>query len=181
MEEPSVRRAADPVLNTRFFSHATLACRDLEKSRRFYTEFLGLDTVRTSEHSLCIRLQSDTVIVVVQQPNKPEGGTRQNHNGLDVASREEVDRSYRLVLEQKEQWGIGRVTRPVAQHGTYSFMLVDCDENWWEILTNPDRGYSWMFEKGKDIEDWGAGEEGHLNPNDYVRRRPHRDKTPSQG
>ena len=170
MSDPVIARAAEPVLKTRFFSHATLACRDLERSRKFYTEFLGLDTVRTSEHSLCIRLASDTVIVVVQQPNKPEGGTRQNHNGLDVASREEVDRSYRLVNEQKERWGIGRVTRPVEQHGTYSFMLVDCDENWWEILTNPERGYSWMFDKGEDLAGWGHGEDARFNPNNFVRR-----------
>lgn len=174
MPDPDAALPA-PVLKTTFFSHATLSCRDIERSRRFYTEFLGLDVVRTSPHSLATRLGGDTVIVVVQQPHKGEM-SRQNHNGLDVASREEVDRSYRLVLEQQEKWGIKRVTRPVEQHGTYSFMLVDFDDNWWEILVNPQRGYSWMFDKGEDLEDFNAGEAGTLNPNAFVRRHGHRDK-----
>lgn len=131
MSEPGLEEPQAPVLNTKFFSHATLSCHDLERSRRFYTEFLGLDVVRTSKHSLATRLGGDTVIVVVEQANKGEM-SRQNHNGLDVASRAEVDRSYQLALAQQEQWGIKRVTRPVDQHGTYSFMIVDFDDNWWE-------------------------------------------------
>ncbi len=176
MSEPGLEELQAPVLNTKFFSHATLSCHDLERSRRFYTEFLGLDVVRTSKHSLATRLGGDTVIVVVQQANKGEM-SRQNHNGLDVASRAEVDRSYQLALEQQEQWGIKRVTRPVEQHGTYSFMIVDFDDNWWEILVNPERGYSWMFAKGEDLADFNAGEGTDLNPNAYVRRRSHREKT----
>ena len=166
----------EPVLKTRFFSHATLTSRDLARSRRFYTEFLGLDVVQTSKISLATRLGGDTVIVVVETPAKAEM-SRQNHNGLDVASREEVDRSYALALAQQDQWGIKRVTRPVEQHGTYSFMIVDCDDNWWEILVNPERGYSWMFAKGKDLDDFNAGEDAALNPNAYVRRRGHREQT----
>ena len=166
----------EPVLKTQFFSHATLCCRDIAASRRFYTEFLGLEVVQTSDISMATRLGGDTVIVIVQAPAKTEP-SRQNHNGLDVANREEVDHSYKLVLEQQERWGIKRVTRPVEQHGTYSFMLVDLDDNWWEILVNPDRGYSWMFAKGEDLADFNAGEEAVLNPNAYVRHRSHRDKT----
>jgi catechol 2,3-dioxygenase-like lactoylglutathione lyase family enzyme len=172
----AIETAKTPVLKTRFFSHATLTCRDIEKSRRFYTEFLGLDVVRTSAISLATRLGGDTVIVVVQNPHK-EGHTRQNHNGLDVASREEVDNSYRLVLEQQEAWGIKRVTRPVEQHGTYSFMLVDLDDNWWEILVNPERGYNWMFAKGEDLDHFNEGEGAALNPNAYARGRKHGEKS----
>ena len=170
MAEHSVLRAENPVLKTRFFSHATLNCRDIETSRRFYTEFLGLEVVRTSPISLCTRLGSDSVIIVVQAPAKHEP-VRGNHNGLDVASREDVDRSYQLALEQQEKWGIKRVTRPVEHHGTYSFMLVDLDDNWWEILVNPERGYSWMFARGEDLDDFNTGEGADLNPNGFVRRR----------
>ncbi len=170
MSESGSAEFQAPVLNTKFFSHATLTSRDLARSRRFYTGFLGLDVVQTSKISLATRLGGDTVIVVVEVPGKTEM-SRQNHNGLDVASREEVDRSYRLALEQQEAWGIKRVTRPVEQHGTYSFMIVDCDDNWWEILVNPERGYSWMFAKGEDLDDFNAAEGADLNPNSFVRRR----------
>jgi catechol 2,3-dioxygenase-like lactoylglutathione lyase family enzyme len=176
MGAKTMEQSLQPVLSTRFFSHATLTCRDIEKSRRFYTEFLGLDVVRTSPISLATRLGGDTVIVVVQNANKAEH-PRQNHNGLDVATREEVDRSHAIALEQQEAWGIKRVTRPVEQHGTYSFMIVDLDDNWWEILVNPEGGYSWMFAKGEDLDHFNEGEGADVNPNGYVRRRKHREKT----
>ena len=89
-----------------------------------------------------------------------------NHNGLDVATREEVDSAYKTIAEQQEKWAIKKVTKPVDQHGTYSFYFLDQDDNWWEILTNPKDG--WMFAKGRDIANWGAGD---VNPNDYTRER----------
>jgi hypothetical protein len=64
--------------------------------------------------------------------------------------------------------GIRKITKPSDQHGTYAFYFTDPDDNWWEILTNPKGGYSWMFSKGSDLEQWGAGEHDEgVNPNDF--------------
>ena len=41
-----------------------------------------------------------------------------------------------------------KISKPRAQHGTYSFYFWDSDLNCWEILSNPDRGYMWIFDKG---------------------------------
>ena len=71
-----------------------------------------------------------------------------NHNGLDVETQEEVDAAYEIIEAQKEKWGVTKATKPALQHGTYSFFFKDLDDNWWEILTNPPRGYAWLFEKG---------------------------------
>src|SRR5262249_49469771 len=43
-------------IKSRFISHGTLGSKDLEASRRFYEEFLGLEVVRTSNVSLMVRL-----------------------------------------------------------------------------------------------------------------------------
>jgi len=51
-----VERAADPTLKLNFLSHGTLESTDLDRAREFYTEFLGLEVVRTSPISLLIRL-----------------------------------------------------------------------------------------------------------------------------
>jgi catechol-2,3-dioxygenase len=166
--ERVVEYAQDPVLKLRFLSHGTLEAYDLEKSRKFYTDFLGLEVVRTSPISLIIRLGGTNTIAVVQNPKRGGAMPLLNHNGLDVETREEVDAAHKLVAEQKEQWGIKQVTKPVDQHGTYSFYLLDMDDNWWEILTNPQDGYSWMFAKGRDIDNWGAND---VNPNAYTRER----------
>ncbi len=134
-------------LKPKILSHGTLGSTDLEATRAFYTEFLGLEVVRTSPISMMARLGTDHVYAVVQVKKKP-AMTRINHNGLDVETDADVDESYRTVLAAQEKWGLHGITRPVAQHGTYSFHFSDADDNCWEILSNPPRGYTWIFEKG---------------------------------
>ena len=150
-----------------FLSHGTLEARELDKTRRFYEECLGLQTIRTSPVSLMIRLGGNNTIAVVQNPRKADMPLL-NHNGLDVRTREDVDHCHRVLEQAKEKWGIQKITRPADQHGTYSFYFLDQDDNWWEILTNPQHGYSWMFAKGRDIANWGAND---VNPNDFTRER----------
>ncbi len=136
-----------PILKISFLSHGTLDCRDLDFTEKFYKEFLGLDVVRMSAVALCIRLKGDHTIVVVKTPPPPHGEMHlMNHNGLDVETPADVDEAYRLIMEQKEKWKIGKVVRPVLQHGSYSFYFWDVDGNCWEILANPPRGYSSLFD-----------------------------------
>jgi catechol 2,3-dioxygenase-like lactoylglutathione lyase family enzyme len=165
-----VESAKEPVLKLNFLSHGTLECHDIAKTKRFYTDFLGLEVVQTSPISLMIRLGGTNTIATVQSARKQKMPML-NHNGLDVETRAAVDESHRKVAEGAAQWGISKVTRPADQHGTYSFYFCDLDDNWWEILANPQGGYSWMFAKGGDIDNWGAGEAQGFNPNDYTRRR----------
>jgi hypothetical protein len=56
-----------------------------------------------------------------------------NHWGLDMRSREEVDRAYQTALDAKEKYGILEITDPVETHGVYSFYVQDLDSNWWEF------------------------------------------------
>jgi extradiol dioxygenase family protein len=140
-------RKAEPALKLNFLSHGTLDSRDLDFSRKFYEEFLGLQVVQTSKISLLIRLGGDHVIAVVKS-KKTEAMNLLNHNGLDVKTKAEVDEAYRTVTEQAEKWKLTKISKPLLQHGTYSFFFWDADDNCWEILTNPDGGYRWLFEIG---------------------------------
>ncbi|MEX2453671.1 MAG: VOC family protein [Rhodospirillaceae bacterium] len=135
-------------LKLNFLSHGTLESKNLEQARKFFTEFLGLEVVRTSPISLLIRLGGDNTIAVVEQKKRTDVMSVLNHNGLDVETKEEVDAAYQTCVEQAEKWGMHRLTKPVLQHGTYSFYFWDADDNCWEILTNPKGGYAWLFEKG---------------------------------
>jgi catechol 2,3-dioxygenase-like lactoylglutathione lyase family enzyme len=164
--EPLVKTT--PILKLNFLSHGTLECVDIEATRRFYTEFLGLDVVRTSKISMTIRLNSSTVFVCVQT-GKKAAMPLMNHNGLDVATPADVDACHEIVVREKDAWGIRKVTAPVDQHGTRSFYFMDQDENWWEILANPTGGYTWQFEKGGDFEYAHLGAQD--NPNGFVGRR----------
>ncbi len=154
-----VEKATDPALKLNFLSHGTLESRDLDKAREFYTEFLGLEVVRTSPISLLIRLGGNNTIAVVEQKNRDEQMPLLNHNGFDVETQEEVDRAYEVAVEQAEKWALHKFTKPKLQHGTYSFFFWDMDGNCWEILTNPPGGYGWLFEQG-DLEG-----KGHLDRN----------------
>ena len=135
-------------LKLNFLSHGTLESKNLETSRQFYEEFLGLQVVRTSPISLMIRLGGTNTIAVVEQKQRSAKMTLLYHNGLDVETQAEVDECHRLVVENAEKWGMHKITKPVLQHGTYSFYFWDLDDNCWEILTNPKDGYSWLFELG---------------------------------
>lgn len=135
------------VIKSKFLSHGTLGSRDLAATRKFYEEFLGLECVQTSKISMMIRLGGEHVYAVVKSAN-PDEMPRINHNGIDVDTDADVDAAHEAVLAAQEQWGLHKITKPVPQHGTYSFHFSDMDGNAWEILSNPKGGYTWLFEQG---------------------------------
>jgi len=155
---------AQSAIKSRFISHGTLGSKDLEASRRFYEEFLGLEVVRTSPVSLMVRLGGNHVYAVVYTKRK-ERMDRLYHNGLDVDADAEVDEAWRLCHAQAEKWGLHDISKPSARHGTYSFLFWDGDDNAWEILSNPKGGYTWIFEQG-NLEGRGHFERGfrHKRP-----------------
>ena len=114
--------------------------------RRFYEVFLGIETPQTSPISLMIRLCREHVYAVVQVKNNAKM-PRYFHNGLDVETVEDVDSAHETAVAQAEIWGLTDISRPVEQHGTYSFKFWDMDDNCWEILSNPPRGYNWILNR----------------------------------
>jgi catechol 2,3-dioxygenase-like lactoylglutathione lyase family enzyme len=153
-----------PVIKSKFISHGTLGSKDLDATRRFYEEFLGLEVVRTSPVSLMIRLGGNHVYAVVFTKKK-ERMPRIYHNGLDVETDAEVDEAWRRCTNDAEKWGLHEITKPIARHGTYSFIFWDADDNAWEILSNPKGGYTWIFEQG-DLEG-----RGHFDK-EFLAQRP---------
>jgi catechol 2,3-dioxygenase-like lactoylglutathione lyase family enzyme len=150
-----------PAIKSKFISHGTLAARDLDATRKFYEEFLGLEVVRTSPISLMIRLGGEHVYAVVKSRiDTPQAHL--NHNGIDVESDADVDEAYRRCNEQAEQWGLHEIREPSVRHGTYCFTFRDLDWNCWEILSNPRGGYTWIFEKG-DLEGKGHWDKNFRN------------------
>lgn len=147
MSQATSETKVESALKLNFLSHGTLESKDIEASRAFYEECLGLEVVRTSEISLLIRLGGNNVIAVVKTKHKQEMSVM-GHNGLDVATQEDVDQAHRLLTEQQERWGVHKISRPTLQHGTYSFYFWDADDNCWEILSNPPGGYAWLFDVG---------------------------------
>ncbi len=140
-------------LKPKFLSHGTVECHDLGEARRFYEEFLGLEVTQTSGRSLMLRLNSTTTIACVETQGETAAGIF-SHFGLDFDTEAEVDAAYEVAVAQQENYGIKKVTKPVHQHGTYAMYIIDRDDNWWEILTNPEGGYSYVFEMAEDDRKW---------------------------
>jgi catechol-2,3-dioxygenase len=143
--------AAKPLaaLKLNFYSHATLECRDIKRTRQFFEEFLGFETVQMADVSFWARLGGDQIIVVVQSPQgKKADMPFLNHNGLDVGTEADVDAAWAIIKRDAEAWNLKKITKPVIQHGTYCFYFWDLDDNAWEILANPKGGYSWGFALG---------------------------------
>jgi catechol 2,3-dioxygenase-like lactoylglutathione lyase family enzyme len=140
------RSTKPPLLKTRFLSHGTLECRDIAATRRFYEEVLGLEVAQQAPMALFARLGSDHCYAVVETPGSDQEMPLMNHNGIDLASEEEVRQAHAAILKVKEDYGIKKLTKPVTQHGTYSFFLQDLDGNWWEICYLPPGGYAFRYQ-----------------------------------
>lgn len=147
--ENTADTSVEPALKTKLYSHATLESKDIPFTRKFFTEFLGFETVQMADVSFWARLGGNQVIVVVKSPTKKKEEMHfLNHNGLDVGTEADVDAAYETVKRDAEKWGLHKITKPVIQHGTYCFYFWDKDDNAWEVLSNPEGGYSWGFELG---------------------------------
>lgn len=129
-------------------SHGTLECFDIQASRRFYEEFLGLQAVRTSEVSMNIRVDSSVLIVVIQVGEQHEPNRVLHHYGLDLSSREAVDEAYETTHKEKDRYAIRNITQPRDQHGVYSFYLEDLDSNWWEFQYMYGPSYDEVYAQG---------------------------------
>ena len=143
----------ESVVPSVMLSHGTLECRDLAASRRFYEEFLGLETVFHGKRTMLIRKGGYWGVVCVNRGDKVRPMGPLNHWGIDVASRAEVDRAREDAIRLKERYGIQEVHQARDQHGVYSFYLQDRDGNWWEIQSLPEPAlYDRLFERGDQGE-----------------------------
>ena len=158
----------EPILDLKFLSHGTMECSDLDKMRRLFEEVFGFEVVRTSKIAMQARLNSTTTIVCVKLKDVPETKGLGGHFGMDVPTVEDVDAAHAKLLKIKDEYELKKITRPGWIHGVYSFYVVDHDGNFWEILRNPEGGYSHVFEKGDDERSWR--EQGSESVGDIEKR-----------
>ncbi len=129
LTEFTVSRPKNPLLKClTFLSHGTLESRDVEKTRQFYEECLGIETVRTSPISLMVRLGGNNTIAVVQNERKAKMSLLA-HNGLDVPTREDGNNCQRVLEENQDRWGIQQITRPTDPHRTNPFFFSNLGVN----------------------------------------------------
>ena len=126
-------RTRSSIVQPYCISHGTLEVRNLKASRRFYEEFLGLECVRHGKPAMVIRLGMRFHVVCVEVGDEIHPVSLLNHWGVDVSSKEAVDKAHADAILHRETYGIRQVLKPQEMHGVYSFYLEDLDHNWWEI------------------------------------------------
>jgi catechol 2,3-dioxygenase-like lactoylglutathione lyase family enzyme len=126
-------------------SHGTLECRDLAASRRFYSEFLGLDTVRRGEMAIWFRCGGSWMVASVGTGEKQESLPIDSRWCLDMATADEVDAAHEAATGLAAEYGIMEILPLQAEGAERSFCLRDLDGNWWEICHRKDRLYDGVF------------------------------------
>lgn len=170
--ERSIR--TNPLVDITFISHGTLSSLNLQESRRFYEEVFGFEVVQLSKVSLLLRKGGRHTYVVVETGNEDHKMSLMNHNGIDVSTREEVDRAHETLISVREEYRIRRIHPIRHQHGVYSFYLLDLDGNWWEILANRAGGYSYAYDDpSRDLtgrHDLALGDTDHVLDDEIAAR-----------
>jgi catechol-2,3-dioxygenase len=115
-------------------SYVTLECLDIDKTVRYYREFLGLDATPQSDHHFFSRGNGGVCLIGVQVDAMHFPQPMLNHHGITLEGDVElIDRLRRSVQDHATEFGVMKVLPATFQHGSYSFYMQDLDTNWWEI------------------------------------------------
>lgn len=142
-------------------SHGTLECIEINATRRFYREFLGVQTLRHVMPAFLTWRGDDALwsfyIACVEAGDQTHPQTRDNRWELVVATADEVTAAHEAAVRLKDELGIKQVDPVTEQDGFPWFCLQDPDGNWWGVSN---RDMSW-FDSTFNNPHEGAHETGH--------------------
>ena len=131
-----------PLSNERFpgrgylpqaFTHGTLQCDDIERSRRFYTEVLGLEIAAGFNNAQYIKHASAPWYIVVLKRSPRQYLAPVNRFTLELGSQTEVEQAHRDFAASRETIGITELGDLDQTNGNVNFIFSDVDKNWWEL------------------------------------------------
>jgi catechol 2,3-dioxygenase-like lactoylglutathione lyase family enzyme len=131
-----------PLSNERFpgrgylpqaFTHGTLQCDDIERSRRFYTEVLGLEIAAGFNNAQYIKHASAPWYIVVLKRSPRQYLAPVNRFTLELGSQTEVEQAHRDFAASRETIGITELGDLDQTNGNVNFIFSDVDRNWWEL------------------------------------------------
>jgi len=138
-----------PLIHNELFSHGTYECSEMAPTRRFLTDFLGLDVVRPLQEAQYMWKGGPwSVICVCVQDGEAKQQGPQNHFKLSVATEGDVDAAYSAALAHQKEFGIKRVLGVKTTDGHRAFRLLDLNNTWWEISTVSQADFDRAFARG---------------------------------
>ncbi len=118
------------------FTHGTLQCDDIERSRRFYVEVLGLEIAAGFNTAQYIKHPAAPWYLVVLQRSPRQYLAPVNRFTLQLGSAAEVEQAHREFVSNKKSLGLNEITEIDRADGTVNFIFSDLDKNWWELTAN---------------------------------------------
>ena len=115
------------------FTHGTLQCDNIERSRRFYVEVLGLEIAAGFNTAQYIKHPSSPWYIVVLQRSPRQYLAPVNRFTLQLGSPNEVEQAHREFAANGNSLGIGKLGKVETTNGTVNFIFSDMDKNWWEL------------------------------------------------
>ena len=140
---------AAPLVQNDTLSHGTVECSDMVATRRFLTEFLGLDIHRpVKEAQYMYKGGPWTVVCVCVEGGDAKDQSQDNLFKLSVGSAEEVASAHQAALRTADYYGIRKVGDVTEANGVTSFRLQDLNYTWWEIANVGLAHYDAIFDQG---------------------------------
>jgi catechol 2,3-dioxygenase-like lactoylglutathione lyase family enzyme len=136
------------LVKTELLSHGTLECNDTPATRRFLTEFLGIDVIRPLPEAQYLSKGGPWTVVCVKVDGDQKEQGPQNRFKLAVGSAAEVDAAHAAAQKHKDSYGIRQVEAVEERNGVRSFRLQDMNKVWWEITNLTQKHYDDAFARG---------------------------------
>lgn len=117
------------------FTHGTLQCDSVEKSRQFYVEVLGLEIAAGFNTAQYIKHPSSPWYIVVLQRSPRQYLAPVNRFTLQMASKSEVEQAHREFVAHGKKIGIADLGKLDSADDRANFIFSDLDKNWWELTS----------------------------------------------
>ena len=117
-------------------THGTLQFHDIEATRRFYENVLGLEVVQLWPSSIYVKHpESPWYIVNLPFRAEPILPTRAQRFVVAIDSASEVEEAHHRFSDSAETLGLSTLD-PVQRSGDVaSFIFADLNRNWWEVTS----------------------------------------------
>jgi len=113
---------------------AHMECRRLKETIPVLTDLLAFEEVHGGSGSVTLEHPNTEWSLTVHEAGPAAPAKKmQNHYGVRVMTKREVDAAYDYLTARKDEYGLREIGRPAFSHGSYSLYFVEPGTNGWEI------------------------------------------------
>ena len=113
---------------------AHMECRLLKETIPVLTDLLAFEMVHEAPGSVTLKHpNTDWSLTVHEGGADAPAKKMQNHFGVRVATKREVDAAHDYLTGRREEYGLPEIGRPAFSHGSYSLYFLEPGTNGWEI------------------------------------------------